>query len=908
MALPRVTLLGSDGTPLDQDAQSLVTPHTGSDADVRFFSCRSLSGLRLVWSAPEALACLRLWFLGCGQTEVWNSWLRAPRLPEPDTLRLFIDDAEPPSQPPSHATTAVATREHRFCASARSVTPPGRHHDAVLIELRLAPTSTRQLTLRFPPGPLALARIRWALFAYQGPRFPPPPVPDRPSYPPSQRDLGRRGDRLAEALLESGQEPTLERLWQLALPFRGGALLGDPAALGDGPLAYQLWDGGVLCRPSEQSEDPALPALKLEGGRGDRVLLHVELDPEEALTQSEQRLRDGYLPVGEVQSRYGDAAGVTLLQRAFVDRRGELCLDLVADNRGPVARLLRISARGSRRQVAENDRTLHAEIHTALPLHRRGDRLLLSDPERSLSSDVLLPLPPGQTQALTLRLKLSTGPGFRPPPGVESVDRSPAGLEPLAAQATRFLKSGSTLELPDPHLQDLWRALLLQVPLFMQDGALLYGRFPGVYEGGLFGVEEGWDIVALAQLGHGALAEAALEKTFFDREFLKKDGPHHQYRNGLAITYALDVFLLTGAAATLHRLWPQIEGSAAWIVDSLRSTRAVDPDGKRPPHFGLMPKHIYGGDLRHPAYSLYASSACWRGLRDAARVATIIGQSEASLALRRESEQARSDLLAAARAIYRSQGKPPYLPFATDEDGDSPSSGDYYQLFASLILETAVLGWRSELARELTAYLSATGRMVLGIPRFDGWFGRLGIDAEYARGAQLAALQRREFDRFYLGLMAQVALSCDPHTFVSPETAVVLFSREEYQDRMRALRWQGSRADSDPCSAGTGVMLQYLRLLLACEERDEDDLPTGKLWLGSAAPPSWFAPGTQFGCTRLPTLQGPISYRVRSQADTVTYEIETSTATPIEAFAHLGGRHISQTAVIYPRGEIVLRT
>jgi hypothetical protein len=124
---------------------------------------------------------------------------------------------------------------------------------------------------------------------------------------------------------------------------------------------------------------------------------------------------------------------------------------------------------------------------------------------------------------------------------------------------------------------------------------------------------------------------------------------------------------------------------------------------------------------------------------------------------------------------------------------------------------------------------------------------------------------------------------------------------------MRALRFQGSRADSDPCSAGTGVMLQYLRLLLACEERSEDDLPTGTLWLGAAAPPSWFAAGTQFGCSRLPTLLGQISYRCESQADRVTYQVETSTATKIEAFAHLAGRHLSQTALIQGRGEIVLR-
>ncbi len=896
MSLPRVTLLSPDGAPLPDDAQALVAPHTGSDADVRFISCRALSGVQLRWAEPETLASLRLWFLGCGETDVWNSWLRAPRLPPRSRLQLFVEDMAQP----------LDATEHRFCASARSVTPPQRHHDAVLIELRLPSTSLRQLTLRFPSGPFALSRIRWARFAYQGPPFPPPAAPDFPTYPPPQPDVPKAGDTLASALLDRSLEPTCERLWQLALPFRGGALLGYPGPLWDGPLAYQLWDGGLLCRPSEKSEDRSLPPLRLGGGRGDRVLLRVELDPEEPLRRSEQRLRAGYAPIGEVRNAYGSADEVTVEQCAYVDERGELHVDLSAENRSVMAKTLRISATGSRRQVAENDRALHAEIHTAIPLRQIDDRLLLGDPERSLPGDVLLTLPAGGTIARALHLPLAMRANVQPPPQIAALAPSLSARERVELQARRFIESGATLDLPDSHLQNLWRALLCHVPLFTQNGVLMYGMFPGVYEGGLFGVEEGWDIVALAQLGHTSVALSALERTFFDREFLKKDGPHHQYRNGLAITYALDVFLLTGTAASLHALWPQIEESASWIVDSLRSTRSVDERGQRPAHFGLMPKHIYGGDLRHPAYSLYASSACWRGLRDAARVAGIVGQSETSAHLRREAEAARKDLVTAARAIYRAQGKPPYLPFATDEDGESPSSGDYYQLFASLILETAVFGFRSELVSELTQYLAKTGRMVLGIPRFDGWFGRLGIDAEYARGTQLVALQRRQFDQFYLGLMAHVALSCDPHTFVSPETAIVLFTREEYQDRMRALRFQGSRADSDPCSAGTGVLLQYLRLLLACEERDEDDLPTGTLWLGAAAPPSWFHAGKEFGCQELPTLHGQISYRCRSRGSRVTYEIETSTAMQIEAFAWLDGQRVSATAVIYPRGEIAL--
>lgn len=887
MALGRVSLLGRDGQALPVDAGSLTALPQGSDADVRFFSWSNLSGLDLRLQAPETISSLRLWFLGCGETDVWNSWLRAPRLPRPATMQLLID-----GQP-------VAVSEHRFCAAARPVAPPQLHHDAVLIELRFPPCQPTLLSLRLPPGPHALLRVRPASQPYVGPAFPPPPAPDLLRYPPSRADLDKAGDRLSVELGDA--EPTLAKLLEHALPFRGGALLGRPTAPIDSEpvLAYQLWDGGLLLRPAP---DPtAEQPLRLGGGLGDRVLLRPTLDPPLPLRRHAQRLGEGYLPLGEVTLVYDE---LTLFQRAFIDERGELRLELRVTRTSttppttPMA--LRLSAIGSRRQAAENDRALHAEIHTSLPLHRRGDTLVLSDPARRLHGDVILPLTDGGEQVFTLRLALaSPPPAPLPLPIAIAQDR-------LTTQAQGFLQSGTTLSLPDPHLQKLWQALLLQVPLFMRRGVLLYGLFPGVYDGGLFGVEEGWDLVALAQLGHAELALQSLRRTFFDPDFLKTEGPHHQYRNGLAITYALDISLLGGAGAALHDLWPQIQKSAEWIIASLTSTRQPLPDGTRPPHFGLMPKHIYGGDLRRPAYSLYATSTCWRGLRDAARIAAIIGQSDLETRYRREAEAARADFLTAAATIFRSHGKPPYLPFATDEDGEQPDSGDYYQLFASLILETAVLGWRGDRAGQLARYLDDTGRMLLGVPRFDGWFGRLGIDAEYARGTQLLALQRRDFRRFYLGLLTQVALSCDPHTFVSPETAIVLFGRDEYQDRLRALSLQGSRADSDPCSAGTGVMLQYLRLLLACEERDDDDLPTGTLWLGAAAPPSWFAAGQSFGCERLPTLLGEVSYRCRSDGKRVVYAVSTSAAIKIEVFAYLGGQRLSKTAVIYPRGEIAI--
>lgn len=821
-----------------------------------FLGCLELEAVVVPIDAAAAheVRAVRALFLGAAESETWNSWLRAPRLPPEGALSLVADGAPLPAT------------EHRFLAAWQEGAP---HGGATLIELRFSPRKLSALELHFPKGRWALAQLSVADQPFEGPPWPGGEALAMSDLP-SRRGLPKRGDALAEALQEltSGRgplldEPTLRDVWQLALPYRGGALLGIP----EGPIAAQLWDGGIVFRPDEKSR----PQL------GDRVLLQLRLDGRPLwVAAPRQQLASGYLPIGEVAL---DRDGVQLRESAFIDDTGALRIDISVDNTTNRATRLELFAVSARRVAAVNDPKQHAELHTPLSCEIKGGALQLFAQPDGVMRGASFTIPPAGSLSSSLRLPLE-------PPKQPFVD------------SETFLSAGTQLELPDPFLANLWRALLLHTRLFIRDGVMRYGLFPGLYENGLFGVEEGWNIVSLAQLGHGELAMSTLERTFFDAEFLKKDGPHHQYRNGLAVTYALDVYTLTGDKAWLSRLWPIVRDCARWIASSFASTR-TESDGERPLHYGLMPKHIYGGDLRTPAYSLYASSACWRGLRDAARIAAILDEKAAADALSAEARTVRDHIHAAADRIFRDDADPPFLPFRTDETAAAPSSGDYYQLFASLILETALFGWRSRFAHALTDYLHTTGREVLGVPRFDVWFDRLGVDAEYARGCQLAALQRRSFDRFYLGVLGQLGLSLDPHTFVSPETAVVRFTGREQAERLQVLATQAARCDSDPCSAGTGVILQYLRHMLLTEARDDDDLPTGTLWLAAAVPATFFSPGTSFAVTRMPTAFGPISFRCTTSTSEVVYDIEAPADASIEVepfYRDSDGRRRSTTA------------
>lgn len=848
----RLALLDGRGQRLPDE---LAAGRLLDQGELGFFHCAELSGLVLDFPAPTAVAALRLHFLGCAPHDTWNSWLRAPIWPEAGAITVENE----------------AVIEQRTRAPRLAGTTPA---DGLLVELSLPPGLRTALTLRFPPGPYALSHVEVAAQAgpmaarpddevFSGPFAPAAVAPALPAP---------HGDALGAALLASAADPeapTLGELQGLALPYRGGALLGIP----DGPCAYQLWDGGLLLPHRQGKAERALLKLALLPAPDGAPLATTIFPPPGAV----QRLREGYLPVGEVES--GDA-GHRIAQQAFVGRDGALHARFHVENHGPRPLLPRLVACLCRRITGWNAPKQQAELHEPLPVRSGAAALFFGEIAVGELHGLPVRLEPGETADLELRIPLA-----KPGPGPAT---HVAALEDLERDCAQFLDAGLGFELPDPQLRTAARALLLQNRLYSVDGSLRYGRFPGLYDGAIFGIEEGWNIVAFAMYGQPRLAETLLRRTFFDPEFLKKEGPHHQYRSGLCITYALDVASLSGerGQTLLTELWPLIRDNAEWILASLRSTAELI-DGQRPVHFGLMPRHIYGGDLRDPAYSLYATAACWRGLRDAGLIAERLRDPVATRYLE-AAATARRHLHEAAERIYRrpqDPARPPYLPLRTDETADEPSSKDYYQLFVPLLLETGAFGWQGGFSVKLTDYLEKTGRLVLGVPRFDQWFGRLGVDAAYARGLQLAALHRRQFARFRLGLLGQLGLSCDPFTFTMPETAIVLRTSAEQTARLATLATQGSRADSDPCSAGVGVTLQYLRQLLVCEERDDEDLLTGTVLLGAGAPAWWFERGHRFALSRVPTPFGELSFRCESDERGTRYEVETSRPLMVEVFA-----------------------
>ena len=119
------------------------------------------------------------------------------------------------------------------------------------------------------------------------------------------------------------------------------------------------------------------------------------------------------------------------------------------------------------------------------------------------------------------------------------------------------------------------------------------------------------------------------------------------------------------------------------------------------------------------------------------------------------------------------------------------------------------------------SWMERTGRIQCGVPRFivDNIPG---IDAEYGYGYQLMHLRDWNRNQFLLGVYGQVGLSMDPVYGTSPEVTPLLLddAAMKAQQADQEERWGKS---TEPCSAGVGVTLLYLRRMLAFEETDEDD-------------------------------------------------------------------------------------
>jgi hypothetical protein len=468
-------------------------------------------------------------------------------------------------------------------------------------------------------------------------------------------------------------------------------------------------------------------------------------------------------------------------------------------------------------------------------------------------------------------------------------------LEDFRSWWKRELTSGAQIDVPEPQLNNIYKNLLAQALIITLDDSLV--RYGAYFYETYFGVEEGWPAVALAQYGFPETAQKILSIMLLP-ELMDKKNYHHQYRNGLEPWYATSIYRLTRDRSWLERVAPDLKAAAEWTIRVIGDNK----DGKYP---GILPRHAYGGDIDTPAYSFYANATCWRGLNDTALAFRILGREDEARKYQEAADAYRQRLRRLADRISDRSGPLPFLPMSFEIGAshdyrerepaydflatNAPSSntwvylGNYWNLFAPMMLELNLFPPVDARARWIPDYMEARGGILMGLARFT-----LGLDQIYGKGYYESLLQQGKRDRFLTSLYSIFAHGMSQNLYSFPEVAGVfplrVSNRAMWREHQRNLwnwyfewgwgfeGWQN--CEGEPLSAGPGMALQTLRMALLRENVETQEQDTLRLLDG--APAHWFEPGKRIVVSNAPTFFGKISFATEGVASGIRARITRS--------------------------------
>jgi len=666
-------------------------------------------------------------------------------------------------------------------------------------------------------------------------------------YVPAAKDVWPErltvDNRLERELLGSGREPSYEELCSVALSMTPArALLGLKDALGEIGVA---WDGGIL------SADP----IELRFGAASEGLAEFR----DTVTRT---LIDDWRPGTVVCGRIRDVAIRETAFVSFADPQREhpcLFLRLELSNLSTAALPTSVCARAKAQDAAP----LAGQNGSLF----RGDRLVLASPHLDAVAE---------GNALTVPVRLAPGQRatvdfVQPCGGPLAADAAPylaaeygRGLAEFRRYWDGLLSPATELDLPERRLKRMHKAILAQLFINADGDIMPYGAAPSVYEGSLFGLEEGFAMMALAYFGFAPDAQRYMSATYLTPEFLRKvpvyrkyADRHQQYRNGLQPYYAVSAFRLSRDEAWIARHLPLLRECADWTLEQRQSTMQFE-SGLRPLHWGLLPKWSYGGDIAGlQCYPFYANFACWRGLRETAWLLGELGDSAAAARYTQEARDYRDAIDRAVERSYLPTHVPPFLPLQLY--AAEPVADDYHQLFAGVLLDLQPFDPHGRQIGYVTDYLEQANLVFCGLPRFRRDVGPGGLDGLYGLGYVLTKLAQGKLDEFLLGFYGFQAFNLERDTFASRETNLI------YASDLHARSRYPVPDVSDPVPCSSAVVLHYLRHMLVTEEPDGLGGYTGDLLLLSGAPRAWFRDGETIRFANMPTHFGPLTCEVRSR-------------------------------------------
>ncbi len=526
------------------------------------------------------------------------------------------------------------------------------------------------------------------------------------------------------------------------------------------------------------------------------------------------RYTDGWLPVVHVGYTAG---GVAYVQEAFAAVRG--CLA----EHGAVC--VRFTVRGKPGRVTV--RVADAGANAV-----RFGRGWAGD---AGGAERFAELKPGQSAELVVFTKVPDQPGELPSYEEER--------KACAETWTALLAHGAKFAIPEPVVQNAWRALVVGQYLIAVGDRMHYSAgnaYDHLYEG-----ECGDAVRSLLLFGHAADARRMVGPLLdFNRQATRFHVAGHKLQ--LLAHY----YWITRDKDHLRESRPKWEP----VVTFIRNSRKTDN--------GLLPKDRYAGDIAEMVYSLNSNSACWRGLRDMAAVLEDLGEHETAAQWRKEADEFRKAILDAVDKSEEKAAKFIPVKLLADEKPHDPltatRTGSYYDLIIPYVLGSGVFGPGDEREAWIIDYLRRHGGLAMGMIRSTPHQGQFkdqpGVNVLYGLRYVQTLLRRGDREHALVGFYGQLAQGMTRDTFVGGEGSRFLHGDEH-----------GRSFYLPPNSASNATFLTTLRYLLVQDWDLDDDGQPETLRLLDAIPPQWLADGATLAVETAPTAFGEVSLRVESR-------------------------------------------
>jgi hypothetical protein len=641
-------------------------------------------------------------------------------------------------------------------------------------------------------------------------------------------------DVWGEAALKLPGGPSFEAFRDLLPPLRYTntrfrdypVVLGAPAA-----AAKARWvSNGSAVNPRADK-----PPMWKEAGRP--VSFHVGKAPRPFGADPSRldgpRYRDGYLPV----VRVGDVEGATVYeQEAFAPVRGPWA------DAGAV--FVRLSARGEAGTVAARlDEDAPVSAGSGSVLDAEGRALVLYGPGwtwdgagRTLRAE---PAPGRPVELVVLTHPLA-------PPVPELTAAVYDGERRACLERWEgLLAKGTRLAIPEPVVQNAWRALIVGNFLIAVGDRMHYSAgnaYDHLYEAECGDATRAMMLYGFADES-GRMVKPLLE---FNRQATRYHVAGHKLQ-------LLAQYYWVSRDADRLRAWEPIWGPA---IEFVTSSRRKDN--------GLLPPDRYAGDIAQDVFSLNSNANCWRGLRDMAAVLADLGQRGRADALAREAKAFREAILDAVARSERLDTEPPFIPIALfgvegpHETLTSTRTGSYYDLMIPYVLGSGVFGRGSPREGWIIDYLRAHGGLAMGMIRstpHQGQFNNMpGVNPLYGLRYQLTLLRRDDPGHALVGFYGHLAQGLTRDTFIGGEGSQLLNG-----DR------RGRTLYLPPNSASNATVLATLRYLLVQDWDLDDDGRPETLRLLYGAPGRWLRDGAILEVTRAPTAFGEVTFRAESR-------------------------------------------